>query len=178
MNLIALSTLNVQTGQHILEIGFGGGDLIDRLLKTRKPLKITAIDMSHTAVAMALNRFRTAIAADRLVVHQATAEAMPFADNTFDAIVTVNTVYFWADILAAFNECKRCLKPGGTLVATYNSKAFLEAQQVTQLGFKAYDASETEALLKRVGFDAVETTSDESRSNGTFFCTSGIATKA
>ncbi|MEM6253457.1 MAG: hypothetical protein AAGE59_34170 [Cyanobacteria bacterium P01_F01_bin.86] len=49
----------------------GGGDLIDRLFKTEKSPNVTAIDMSCTAVAMAQNRFRAAIA-DRIQQRQTT----------------------------------------------------------------------------------------------------------
>lgn len=178
MNMISFKALDVQTRQNILEIGFGGGSLIDHLLKTEKSLKVTAIDMSDTAVAMARNRFKEAITSNRLVVHQANAEAMPFIDNTFDAIVTVNTLYFWSDISAVLNECQRCLKPGGRLVVTYASKEFLETQQATQFGFQAYEVSEVEAFLNTVGFDVIETISSEDMSNGSFFCTSGTVTYA
>ena len=61
---------------------------------------------------------------------------------------------------------------------TYNSKAFLEEQQATQFGFRAYEVSDVETDLKRGGFDTIETTSSESMSNGTFFCTHGIAINA
>ncbi|MEM9816114.1 MAG: class I SAM-dependent methyltransferase [Cyanobacteria bacterium P01_D01_bin.6] len=177
MNTIALKTLDVQTEQHILEIGFGGGSLIDHLLNTERSLEVTAIDISDTAVAMARNKFKAVIATNRLVVHQAKAEAIPAMDNTFDAIVTVNTLYFWSDVLAVLNECQRCLKPGGKLVVTYTSKAFLEAQQATQFGFQAYEFSEVEAFLRAVGFDVIETIAGEGRTNGTFFCTSGTTPK-
>ncbi|MEO0405772.1 MAG: class I SAM-dependent methyltransferase [Cyanobacteria bacterium P01_A01_bin.135] len=172
MNTLALRNLNVQVGQHVLEIGFGGGDLIERLLKAGQS-QVTAIDMSHTAVATAQSRFKQAIAANRLMTHQASAEAMPFVDSMFDAIVTVNTLYFWPDVSAVLSECQRCLKPGGNLVITYNSKDFLEAQQATQFGFQAYEVSEVETFIKAAGFEKIETSSGESPSNGTFFCTRG-----
>ncbi len=178
MNAIAINVLDAQPGQQILEIGCGGGDLINRLLKTEQLPQITAIDASQTAVDMVCHKFKEAMATHRLVVHQAKAEAMPFADNGFDAIVTVNTLYFWPDVPTVINECQRCLKPGGQLVITYNSKAFLEEQQATQFGFRAYEVSDVETYLKRGGFDTIETTSSESMSNGTFFCTHGIVTNA
>ncbi len=109
MNAIALNVLDAQPGQEILEIGCGGGDLINRLLKTEQLPQITAIDASQTAVDMVCHKFKEAMATNRLVVHQAKAEAMPFADNGFDAIVTVNTLYFWPDVPTVINEFKRQL---------------------------------------------------------------------
>ena len=178
MNKVALNTLDVQTGQHILEIGFGGGSLIEQLLKTERTLKVAAIDISDTAVAIARKRFKEAITTNHLVVHQAKAEAMPFMDDLFDAIVTVNTLYFWPDVFAVLHECQRCLKPGGKLVITYASKAFLEAQQATQFGFQAYEVSEVESFLNTVGFDGIETIYRDDRRNSTFFCTNGTVPQA
>ena len=44
INQLALEQLQVQKGQQILEIGFGGGDLIARLLQTGLSLQIAGID--------------------------------------------------------------------------------------------------------------------------------------
>ncbi|MEO0988584.1 MAG: hypothetical protein AAFY20_24045 [Cyanobacteria bacterium J06639_14] len=68
----------------------GGGDLIDRLFKTEKSPNVTAIDMSCTAVAIAHNRFRAAIA-DRIQQRQTTRQQRDFAtaDDIRDRLAAV-----------------------------------------------------------------------------------------
>lgn len=174
MNQLALEQLQVQKGQQILEIGFGGGDLIARLLQTGLSLQIAGIDLSSVAIATVQQRFKTAIFHNHLTVHQASAVAIPFSDDTFDAVVTVNTVYFWADIETVLKQCYRVLKPGARVAIAYNSKAFLEKNQMTQHGCQTYAVEDVEAYLSIAGFTDIQTVSDHSTSNGQFFCTSGV----
>ena len=178
MNQLALTMLAVQPQQHILEIGFGGGDLMQRLRQTERSLHITGIDPAPASLAVGQNRFKSAIASGQLSLYAAAAEAIPLPDQTVDAIVTVNTVYFWSAVETVLAECHRCLKPDGKLAIAYAAKAFLEAQGLTQYGFRAYDVAELEAALRTAGFREIQTRSDESASNGKFFCTCGIAALA
>ncbi|MEO0373790.1 MAG: class I SAM-dependent methyltransferase [Cyanobacteria bacterium P01_A01_bin.17] len=176
MNQLTLTQLDVKMGQHILEIGFGGGDLIDRLLRTERSLQITGIDPSLASMAVVHNRFKREITAGQLTVHQAAAEALPFSDNAFDAVATVNTLYFWSDISAVLQNCRRVLKASGKLAIAYNSKAFLEENQATQKGFRAYDEAEVETQMQQAGFTQIQTLSDNSVSNGQFLCSCGVLT--
>ena len=178
MNQLALTMLAIQPQQHILEIGFGGGDLIERLRQTERSLHITGIDPAPASLAVGQNRFKSAIASGQLSLYAAVAEAIPLPDQAVDAIVTVNTVYFWPAVETGLQECHRCLKPGGKLTIAYTNKAFLEARGFTQHGFRAYDVAEMETALKTAGFIEIQTSSDESNSNGQFFCTSGVAAPA
>lgn len=174
MNQLTLTQLDVQGGQHVLEIGFGGGDLIARLLRAEQSLQITGIDPSPASMAVVQNRFRQEINAGQLTVYQATAEAMPFANNTFDAVATVNTLYFWSDISTVLQNCRRVLKTSGKLAIAYNSKSFLEENQATEQGFRAYDEAEVEGQMQKVGFTQIQTLSDHSASNGQFLCSCGV----
>lgn len=51
----------------------------------------------------------------------AQAESLPFADQTFDAVSSAETLHLFAPGLAA-PEIARVLRPGGRLVAVYNTR--------------------------------------------------------
>jgi SAM-dependent methyltransferase len=40
---------------------------------------------------------------------------LPFADGSFDRVLTINTVYFWPDLPTALTEVGRVLAAGGLL---------------------------------------------------------------
>ncbi len=174
MNQLALEQLPLQPRQHILEIGFGGGDFINRLLQTQISLQITGIDPSSASMAVAGKRFRQEVKQGKLTLQQSQAEATAFPKQAFDGIATINTLYFWSDVRTVLQECHRILKPGGILVVAYNSQAFLEQNQMTQYGFRGYEVKDFEAQMQDAGFSEIKTLSRESISNGKFFCTCGI----
>lgn len=88
------------------------------------------------------------------------AEALPFADSSFDFAVMVTVVCFLVDVAQAFREACRILKPNGTLVIGFINRESELGQQYNrkkaQSGFYSdatfYSVSELEALLTKAGF--------------------------
>lgn len=175
LNDIVLETLQLQPGDRILEIGFGGGDLMHKLVATGKPSQVVGVERSPDALEICERRFQTLIDQGMVELHQASAEALPFADRQFSQVCTANTLYFWANAPQVLSECRRVLKPGGRLVIGYASKAYLEDQGLTQHGFTAYEVAQVEALLTSAGFTAVGTVAIGADSPNSVFCTSGVA---
>ena len=173
MNQLALECLSLQSGSQILEIGFGGGYLIEQMLITGLPSQIDGIDYSADVVTAGQRKFQPRTLQHELKLQQASVEALPFADGYFDAIVTVHTIYFWPTLAQGLTECLRVLKPGGRLVVGYDRAEFLEQQGLTKHGFKAYSREVLEANLKSVGFIQIQTRTGSDNSNGSFFCSRG-----
>lgn len=183
LNDLVLETLQLQPGdghrpvadQRILEIGFGGGDLIQKLVATGKPSQVVGVERSPDAIQICERRFQNLIDQGLVELHQASAEVLPFAAQQFSQVCTVNTLYFWANAPQVLAECRRVLKPRGRLVIGYASKAYLEDQGLTQHGFTAYEVAQVEALLTTAGFTAVGTVTSQTDSVHGVFCTSGVA---
>lgn len=57
----------------------------------------------------------------RLLWLGARAEALPFADGVLD-VVTAGQAVHWFDREAFYRECRRTLRPGGTLAVLYNNR--------------------------------------------------------
>ncbi len=55
-------------------------------------------------------------ARSRITVESGTAESLPVAGGSIDALWTVNSVHHWVDLDLAFAELARVLAPGGRLV--------------------------------------------------------------
>ncbi|GAC1301775.1 MAG: hypothetical protein NVSMB19_10280 [Vulcanimicrobiaceae bacterium] len=95
----------------LLEIGYGSGIFMPEL--ARRAEHLFGVDVhDRAAEAMAVLQ-RNGVAA---TLSQATAEALPFPDASFDAVVVVSTFEFVADIERAARELGRVLRPGGTAV--------------------------------------------------------------
>jgi SAM-dependent methyltransferase len=102
----------VQAGQRVLDVGCGPGALTAELVARVGPDAVCAVDPSPPFVAA--NRERH----PGVAVSEASAEALPFDDDTFDAALAQLVVHFMADPVAGLREMARVTRPGGAVVAS------------------------------------------------------------
>jgi SAM-dependent methyltransferase len=99
--------LDARRSESILDLGCGDGQLTERLAATGAI--VTGVDVSPEMLAAARSR--------GIEAREGSAESLPFADHTFDAIFS-NAVLHWVrDQDAMMAEVRRVLKPGGRFVA-------------------------------------------------------------
>ena len=94
----------------VLEIGVGTGL---NLPHYRGVQTIAAIDPDGASLQRALSRRNGNT--QMISLHQARAEELPFADESFDAVVGTLTFCMIGDPARALGEVRRVLKPGGAL---------------------------------------------------------------
>ena len=87
-----------------------------------------------------------------LELYTASVEKLPFDDDSFNAICTINTLYFWPDARECCKETQRVLKPGGKIYIGIRSKEEAQKLPSTQYGFTLYEKDEAIALLENAGF--------------------------
>lgn len=92
-------------GARVLEIGSGPGHIAAALAETGAD--VTGIDFSGSMIDVAKARY------PELSFHEADAEALPFDDESFDAVVSSFVVHHLARPETVFREVHRVLKPGG-----------------------------------------------------------------
>jgi SAM-dependent methyltransferase len=95
----------------VLEVGCGPGALTGELVRRLAPEQVTAVDPSEPFVAATAARY------PGVEVEQASAEALPFDDETFDAAVAQLVVHFMADPVEGLREMGRVTRPGGVVAA-------------------------------------------------------------
>lgn len=88
---------------------------------------VVGADASELMIKIATQRNRHLIAAARIEVVNATAEFMPFPDDSCDKVLCVHVLYFWRDLDRCLRETARVLKPGGRLGLLFRTKADLAA---------------------------------------------------
>jgi SAM-dependent methyltransferase len=109
----ALVALAPQPGEHVLDIGCGGGETALELALAVAPLgSVVGIDSSAAVLAHAL---RAADGQDGVRFVRADAQTYPFKPGSFDAAFSRFGVMFFADPVAAFRNIAQSLKPQGRL---------------------------------------------------------------
>ncbi|MGK2849408.1 MAG: class I SAM-dependent methyltransferase [Candidatus Limnocylindrales bacterium] len=98
-------------GQRVIDVGCGPGALTGELVARVGAAGVAAVDPSAPFVEAAEARHAG------VDVRQATAEALPFDDDAFDAALAQLVVHFMADPVAGIREMRRVTRPGGVVVA-------------------------------------------------------------
>lgn len=169
MNRLTLEQLDVRPGERVLEIGFGGGDLLQSLLRTQAQ-EIVGIDHSEDMVARAKRRLRQEVKQGRLRLLVGTAEALPPREGGFDKVCSVNTVYFWERPAAVLAELARATRRGGRLVLALQSPDSVRRWPGHVHGFRAYGADELAHLMESAGFTAPSQAAGHDEKVGDFLC--------
>jgi SAM-dependent methyltransferase len=94
-------------------VGCGTGALTETLLDQVEPSLVAGIDASEAYVTCARARIRD----PRVTFSNAKAEAMPFEDASFDAVVSGLVLNFSHEPSRAACEMARVVRPGGTIAA-------------------------------------------------------------
>lgn len=97
-------------GKTVLEVGSGRGGGSSWLARTQGPARMTGLDFSPKAVALS-RRFHQGV--PTLTFQTGDAEALPFPDATFDAVLNVESSHCYGDMPRFVSEVARVLKPGG-----------------------------------------------------------------
>lgn len=106
-----IEAANVSAGQRALDVGCGPGALTAALSEVLGPDHVTAIDPSEPFVQACARRH------PGVDVRIESAEALPFADHSFDVTLAQLVVNFMSDPRAGVGEMRRATRPGGIVAA-------------------------------------------------------------
>lgn len=96
-------------GLRVLDLGCAGGFMAEAL--TARGARVTGIDPAHQAIAAADAHARAGgLSIDYDI---GVGEALPYADQTFDAVVCVDVLEHVEHLAVVLSEVSRVLQPGG-----------------------------------------------------------------
>jgi ubiquinone/menaquinone biosynthesis C-methylase UbiE len=105
--------LDVRPRDKVLEVGFGPGVAIQLLTGVASGGYIFGVDPSEEMLAQATRRNKKAIKSRQVDLRRGSAASLPFADNSFDKALAINSMQVWPNALAGLRELQRVLRPGG-----------------------------------------------------------------
>ena len=114
--------IDLRSNQRVLDVAAGNGNAT--LAAARRFADVVSTDY----VGALLGRGRERAEADRLPVtfQEADAEALPFADDSFDVVLSTFGVMFTPNQQQAANELRRVCRPGGKIgMANWTPESFI-----------------------------------------------------
>lgn len=161
MNYFVIDHLQLQPGHKVLDIGFGGGATLPLLAEAVNHGKAWGLEISDAMLSSARWRYRLLIHDGQLELTKGVVDKMPYPDELFDRICTVNTLYFWPDPITAIKEIFRVTRTGGRIALGFRPEETRKIMSFTRHGFTFYSRGEVEDLLRLGGF--TEVSFDEGR---------------
>jgi SAM-dependent methyltransferase len=115
------AALALRPGEALLDVGTGNAAFPARLRASGHVGRMAAIDL-HAGMLP-----RPTARSAQLLLAQAAADHLPFADATFDVVTARHMLYHVPDVPAALGECRRVLTPGGRFLAVTNHRENMAA---------------------------------------------------
>ncbi|MDE6425546.1 MAG: class I SAM-dependent methyltransferase [Ruminococcus sp.] len=156
----AMDFMELSGNETVLDIGCGGGETLHRMSR-KTTAHLTGMDYSPVSVKMTSEHNAEIISSGRMNVIEASVEKMPFDDNSFDRIITVESFYFWKNPPENLKEVHRVLARNGIflIVADIHGSAKLSDKEIENIKkYNLYNPTpeEFEKLLVNAGFSDVK----------------------
>ena len=98
----------------VLDLGCGPGFF--SIAFARLGCRVDAVDSSANMLARARENARDAGVEQHVALHEGDVSCLAFADDAFDVVALRNVTWLMRDLRSAYEEWRRVLVPGGTLL--------------------------------------------------------------
>jgi ubiquinone/menaquinone biosynthesis C-methylase UbiE len=139
----------IKTNAKVLDIGAGTGMMCEFAYACRQDLGFTAVDPAEGMLKFSPKYVTT---------HKATAEALPFKDNSFDVALMGESLHHLEDVDKSLAETVRVLKDGAVLfIYDFNKSKFIgksiwKVEKLLGEPGNFFVPSELEEKLSEIGF--------------------------
>jgi len=149
-----LRRLTLRSTDRVLDVGCGTGDLLRQLRGSHPGARLVGVDPAPEMLDVARQKLPATVE-----LKSAWADRLPYADDSFDVVVSCNALHHMRDPVAALIEMRRVLRDGGDLVLTdwcadYLACRIRDAYRrlASPAHVKVYRGEDCLRLLKEAGF--------------------------
>jgi len=153
-----MARLSVEPIDRVLDVGCGTGALLGKLSRRYPQARLAGVDPVPEMLGIARTRLLPSVD-----LREGWAENLPFADGSFDAVVSCNMFHYIRQSTAALHEMGRVLRTGGQLVITDWCGDYLVCRicdlylrLFSSAHFTVYRQRECLSLLAEAGLPAAE----------------------
>ena len=107
-----LDSLGLKSGEHLLDLGCGAG-VIAEYISDQADVSVTGLDYAAPAINEANQR--TADKRSRLTFHQGDMNSLDLPARSLDAVISLDTLYWAADLQETLSKLVAALRPGGRM---------------------------------------------------------------
>lgn len=153
-------------GSKILDIGFGNGYMMKRLLQNPDH-EVAGLEISKDMIDRVWMNQQIAIQEGRCRLMKGRAEQIPVPDDSFNVLYSINTIYFWESLDAGLKEIYRVGMKDGLCILSFYDKVWLDNLPFTSYGFQTYEVQDIVAHGIAHGFLIDQETSESVKNRHT-----------
>jgi len=148
--------MDIESGDKILEIGYGPGIGIQMITRLCLTCKVYGIDFSKLMFKKASSYNKPAIDQSKVQLFFGDYLKMPIDQNQYDKIFCLNVIYFWDELSKPLHKTHALLKSGGVFHIFMASANFLNEKKAPDTVFNKYSIEQVVDALTAAGFTQVE----------------------
>lgn len=148
-----IEALQLEDNNSILEIGHGNCGHLSRILAKANKLSYMGLELSETMRKEAIRINQDVSEANKVEFRLYKATEFPFEDDSFQRILSVNSIYFWKDINQVFREIKRVLSPQGFISIVYAQKEYMKKLPFAKKKFTLYNNEDLNQIAINADLD-------------------------
>jgi ubiquinone/menaquinone biosynthesis C-methylase UbiE len=152
LNRNTIVALDLKGNEVVLEIGMGNGFFVREIASVNNAVNYIGCDFSQLMVDESVKLNEDLIRQGRAKFYLNNGHDLPFDNNSFDKVFTINTIYFWDNPALILAEIKRVLKPGGDIIIAGRPKQVMQTYPFVKFGFQLYEKEDVANLLAENGF--------------------------
>lgn len=157
----AFSYLNISGTENVLDIGCGGGAALKKMSGKIITGHLIGADYSDVSVELSKKNNIQDINSGKMEVVCASVEKLPFADNSFNIVYTVESFYFWGNSPENLREVRRVLAEDGIFLIAADIHGDAELSEEDILNIKKYNLfnpapDQFRELLESAGFSDIK----------------------
>ena len=148
----AVSLLDVQPGDDVLDLGFGPGYSTQLIAERLQTGRVVGVDRSKVMVDSAARRLRRQLRAGTVTLVRTDIRALPRFDVSFDRVLAINVTQFLGDDLGTVLALLRTrMTPGGRIALAVQPRERGATAAAAQL-----EGSRLTGALEAAGFKRIE----------------------
>ena len=151
----SIQNLQIEAGNKILELGHGNAGHVEFIFEQAENIKYYGLEMSELMFQEARQTNRNYVSQKQAFFSIYDGNTIPFEDNSFNKVFTVNTIYFWQEPEKLLSEIYRVLQPKGISCITFAEESFMKQLPFTQFEFELYSTEKAEKLIGKSSFKII-----------------------
>lgn len=152
----AIELMSIGEEARVLDVGCGSGWATRLMAQRATKGRVVGIDISDEMVRLARE---TSAAFPNVEFQIASAERLPFNDREFSHAFSMESLYYYSDMLAALREIKRVLEPGGAFTCVvdlyYENRPSHQWVEQLKVPVQLLSTAQYRDLFEQAGFTDV-----------------------